>query len=73
MWCYPFEGMISEELGLATLEKLHLVTSKNMRLTNEASRRYKNIIGGKNIRFPIFYGRLRVRYCLSNKLSYLNN
>ena len=72
MWCYPFEGMMAEELGLTTNKELHLDTSYGKRVTKDALKWYSKYIGIEH-RFPKLYQKLRIKYCLINKLNYLKN
>lgn len=71
MWCYPFEGMMAEELGLTTYKELHMNTAAGRKISiNDYSWYEENI--GQNVRFPQFYEKLRIKYCLECKLSYLS-
>ena len=72
MWCYPFEGMMAKELGLTTNKELHLDTSSGKTVTKEAYNWYSKYIGINN-KFPKFYQKLRIKYCLNTKLAYLKN
>lgn len=72
MWCYPFEGMMAEELGITTLKEMHLYTGSSVKISHDAMSWYTNVIGSKRIKFPRFYDRLRINTCLQRKLEYLN-
>lgn len=71
MWCYPFEGMMAEELGITTLEEMNLYTGESVKIEHSAKIWYERIIGSMKIKFPRFYDRLRVNTCLQRKLEYL--
>lgn len=70
MWCYPFEGMMAEELGLTTNKELHLNTRKGKKTTKKVFKWYIKNIGVEN-RFPDLYDKLRLKYCMDLKLTYL--
>jgi hypothetical protein len=72
MWCYPFEGIMAEELGITTLKEMHLYTGASVRISHDAMTWYTNVIGSKRIKFPRFYDRLRINTCLQRKLEYLS-
>ncbi|GEM_PF-2242353 len=72
MWCYPFEGMMAEDLGLTTLKEKHLYTGASIKIAPDAMRWYTNVIGSKKIKFPRFYDRLRINTCIQRKLEYLD-
>lgn len=71
MWCYPFEGMMAEELGITTMKEMHLYTGESVRIERSAKIWYEKIIGSMGIKFPRFYYRMRINSCLQRKLSYL--
>lgn len=60
MLCYPFEGMMAEELGITTLKEMHLYTGESVRIERSAKAWYEQIIGSMGIKFPRFYYRMRI-------------
>ncbi|NCB47363.1 hypothetical protein EOM81_10155 [bacterium] len=72
MWCYPFEGMMAEELGITTMKEMHLYTGESVKIEHLAKIWYEKIIGSMGIKFPRFYHRMRINTCLQRKLEYLS-